>query len=72
METGVRTGDCAGPDLFMICILAVTSEMEWPEEGAPIFTDGRHEEFDFKYICFADDFFLCFEQGKRYKMGLDA
>ena len=70
METGVRTGDCAGPDLFMICILAVTSEMEWPEEGAPIFTDGRHEEFDFKYICFADDFFLCFETREALQDGL--
>ena len=70
MGTGVRTGDCAGPDLFMICILAVTSEMEWPEEGAPIFTDGRHEEYDFKYICFADDFFLSFETREALQDGL--
>ena len=69
-KTGVRTGDSAGPDLFLLCILAVTSSMKWPEGGAPLFMDGQGDQFSLDHLCFADDFFLCFETKAALQEGL--
>ena len=41
-RAGCRAGDRAGPDLFLVVMLAIFEYVKWPEGGAPVFASSKH------------------------------
>ena len=69
-NSGVRTGDTAGPDLFLLCMLAVVNYIDWPEGGAPTFKSYSGHTFTLQSSVYADDFFLLFRTRAALADGL--
>ena len=80
-RAGVRTGDTAGPDLFLLCMMAVFERVQWPPGGAPVFVTSQYgaydqgsynTEFEFPISAFADDCILFFASREGLRRGLNA
>ena len=79
-RAGVRAGDSAGPDLFLVLMLAIFEYVEWPDGAAPVFVSSRHWqredgddiEFEMPSSEYADDCGLLFASRQAAESGLVA
>ena len=82
-RAGVRTGDRAGPDLFLVVMVAVFAYVRWPEGAVPVYVasphwrsngvgDGPSVRFELPCSSYADDCFLMFATRAAAAAGLTA
>jgi len=83
-RAGCRAGDRAGPDLFLVVMLAIFEYVKWPEGGAPVFVSSKHwgadggddgaddMDVESREGSYADDVTLLFDGREALALGMAA